>query len=699
MRHFLSLIGLVLLNACSVSADPLRNGDFSEGMANGAPSGWFLDPAAAAKGSVAVVDGRLQLAPNPSNAAGGDGLGLGQALPAAQFHGEIVTISAELGASKPANAAVGLVALDSAGATIDSVILRHSASDGASRVVSDNLSAQLPASAQTLIVFVTVEGTAGSASFDEIIVSTAEVAKTQSTSTSTPAEPGNSAISLDLSRRSGPVPVGIFGTNVEWIRDANGLWNKGLGRVDPTILRATREAGVSLLRFPGGVWSDAYDWRDGIGPQSKRPTRPHVPGDQEKSRHSIGTDEIAQIARDIGGRLLITVNANTASPQDAAEWAAYVRDNHGADLVAMWEIGNEHYMADDMAGADRPPEEYAKLLRGYAAAIRREIPNARIAGIGMLNYGNYRFNAHDDWNDVVLSRAGDVIDAFAIHNAYAPITTENNMRKGKRVYEAMLAAPELVAQNLRDTHALIGKYQPSRASDITLAVTEWGPLFAVDPKNPFFDHAKTLGSGIFVARIFNTFLRDPNTDMATALKLSDWLNMGWIGLTDTGSWRATPALSVVELYTETLRGSLLELEITTPTFESKGTGFTAPVKSAPLVDAVASLDSNGELGLLVSSAALDQDMTVRIELPPGTWRVSEKILSGPAPDAHRATRVMDIPGLPIAPPQGFSVQGAYVSANAESVPVTQAPVRDASGEFTIQLPPTSLSAIRLTPLN
>ena len=39
------------------------------------------------------------------------------------------------------------------------------------------------------------------------------------------------------------------------------------------VLKLVRELGVSHVRYPGGNFLSGYNWRDGIGPKEKRPTR------------------------------------------------------------------------------------------------------------------------------------------------------------------------------------------------------------------------------------------------------------------------------------------------------------------------------------------------------------------------------------------------------------------------------------------
>lgn len=67
------------------------------------------------------------------------------------------------------------------------------------------------------------------------------------------------------------------------------------------------------------------------------------------------------------------------------------------------------------------------------------------------------------WNEKLLRQAGAEIDFLAIHNAYAPSLVVSGAEKDLRsVYRAMLAAPLLIRQNLRQVEEqnLIGKTPP-----------------------------------------------------------------------------------------------------------------------------------------------------------------------------------------------------------------------------------------------
>ena len=406
--RLLTILAVLGLPGCAGEgqADTLANGDFAA-VDSDRPVGWALSDAAATKGTVAVADGALVLRPNARNTPSDSPLGLGQAIDATAFRGQRLTLSARLSGEDGAVAVVGLAALGADGQVERFLVLRAGAGDTPDQTTTDG--EPLSGTAKTIIVFASAEGTTGAARIDDVALGAIAV--------SGPAARGAEVTSFRLAANGTgrKIPGEILGTNVEWIRQANGLWNTAQGRLDPVIVAMAGQAGIRMVRFPGGVWSDTYDWRDGTGPQSARPTTRHIPDQEETSRHDVGTPEIVAFAQQIGAQLMITVNAGNGTPEQAAAWAAYIRDTYGPSIAPVWEIGNELYMENDMSGGSMTPVAYAETLRAFATAIRAELPSARIAGIGLVNYGNYRFNAHEDWNRVVLGRAGDLMDVHWSH--------------------------------------------------------------------------------------------------------------------------------------------------------------------------------------------------------------------------------------------------------------------------------------------
>ena len=228
---------------------------------------------------------------------------------------------------------------------------------------------------------------------------------------------------------------------------------------------------------------------------------------------------------------------------------------------------------------------------------------------------------------------------------------------------------------------------------LDLAITEWGPLFAIDPASPFFDHVKTLGSGVFAARTLNVFLRSPRVAAANFFKLTDLLNMGWIGRKPGGGFAATPALQVLRLYSSKLSGRLLMTDLSGPSFVSSSTDFIDGVDRAPVIDAVAARSSDGHVTVILSNANLTQDESVEIQIV-GKFAGEIELLSGPAPDAHSGTGMISVPGLVFARPANF---GTPRPANTDEITSRTMPV-EVAGTLRLMVPACSVAAISLRPV-
>ena len=302
---------------------------------------------------------------------------------------------------------------------------------------------------------------------------------------------GIEAAAADIGRR---IPPTLYGANIEWRWNATSLWREATQDVDPTALSLTRDMGLRLLRYPGGVYSDFYHWRDGVGPREKRPLVVHEAGKPDKSRANFGTDEALEFADRVGAERLITVNAGSGTAEEAADWVRYV--NRDRLRVRYWEIGNEIYLNDGSpatAAVTMPPKKYAQTVLAFARAMRAADPRIVVGAIGGINQGSYRPVSYEDWNATLFRVAGDAFDFLAVHNAYAPILTGDQKGRPLRdVYRAMLARPQHIAANLTRVADEIAAHYPDPAKRPFVAITEWGPIFqffhegdAYRPKSDF----------------------------------------------------------------------------------------------------------------------------------------------------------------------------------------------------------------------
>lgn len=668
----------LLLCGCTTGQEtslPLQNPSFESW--NGGPSGWNLDAKVRAKGQISenrtrASDGAvaLQLSPNSNNGPSDSPYGVGQLFSVAPYAGRELVVSAWIGAEGAASALVGAFLLDSAGRNVGGQQLMQAATDGPLVRHEARLTVPATAAGMNMVVFCITTGTSGHAYFDGLNLAVA--GSELPPDTDDPGKPLTASIRVDVSKTGRTIPKTLFGTNLEWAFNANELWDGRRPRED--VVAMTKQSGISLIRFPGGVFSDYYHWRDGIGDPSRRPTTLHYPNGPS-SKHVMGTDEMVAFADRVGARLMLTVNAGTGTAKEAADWVTYIKDT-APNSVAFWEIGNELYMKDDMSGASMLPADYARKVRAFALAMRSANPNVKLGAIGGINQGRYSFISYADWTKTVLRDAAQSIDFLAVHNAYAPVLINAEGIAADKAYAALLAAPLLIEKNLDALTGAIEDHAGDRADDISLAVTEWGPFFHALPSSAWVDHVKTLGSALFVADTLRVFAEHPKVEIATFFKLTEPTFMGWIGPKD-GKYIAKPALLAFQFYANHFYSLLIDVDANSPTYDSPAAGVIDAVKDVPYLSVIASRDPGGKrLSLIAVNKHPSKGISAEVafagisELKSGTSRT----LTGDSMDAHTGTELMKIPGLTWETQHSMTPGVAFNAASKANVRVIEATV-------------------------
>lgn len=599
----------------------LKNPGFE--TANGdLPAEWTLEDKVKSKGSVSLSKDNvhagqfsLKLEPNAKNSLSDlshDPLGVGQGFLAGQLRGKRLYVSGWLAAEGEAAAAINVVALG--GSTPELVELKQTAVKSGWVFREDVL--MVPRDAKFVVAVCVAQGTSGSVYFDDVFLSTTVPASWERPEKPAAAAPVLEAqIAVEADRDIRKIPRTLYGMNADWVWNGNGIWNPDRQSLDPELVRLTKDLGTTLLRFPGGLFADFYHWRDGIGPQSGRRKISSMPSDEDGSVPTFGTDEALAFADQTGSRLLITVNAGSGTPKEAADWVRYV--NRTGRRVEYWEVGNELYVKmghPAFSAVTMTPEQYARKFVQFARAMREADPGIKIGAIGDENYGALSPRAYGDWTAQVLAIAGKDMDFLAIHNGYAPVLIRDKGQSVRKVYAAMLAAPILVRDTLATASRKIASLGPERDSHIRLAVTEWGPTFQLNPSDRFVDHVKTLGSALYVASAMKAFLESPKLEVATGFKLVDELFQGWIGKRD-GRWTPAAPYYALQLYTHHFGSILLSSRTHSPAYDSQPAGLVDALSNVPYLDVVSSRSEDGrELYLMAINKHFDSPIQARISV-------------------------------------------------------------------------------------
>jgi alpha-L-arabinofuranosidase len=456
---------------------------------------------------------------------------------------------------------------------------------------------------------------------------------------------------VDLSIVKGRVNKGLFGTNVEWFNNANGIFDPNVNRIKKEFVTLVKEQGVSLVRFPGGTLSDFYHWQDGIGDISSRKISPHIT-DPSSSKHVFGSPELIKFCKLSDAEPLITVNVGTGTPEEAAAWVSYmnapdnknrikdgIRDPVG---VKLWEIGNELYLNGSEAEKkiSLTPEEYVNTFRSFSAKMKAVDPSISLMAIGVAGAYNVPFGPHQDWNEIVVKNLPDQFDYLALHNGYFPVLYDDAKDyDAKRAYQALWGAPLSVDQDLHAVESLFDKYCERHLPGI--AITEWGPFFSItNPK--WTDHVKTMGSAVYVARMYQVFLSHPRVKAATYFKFTDNTFMGWI------SYKMVPKIPyyVVKLFSRHFGHYIVESSIDSPHFKTKKTGFVKPVSRVPVLNVISAVSQSEETVYInIVSCSWDEPLNVMLSVKNARGEINLKeglmrIIAAESPLSHNGK---DIP--------------------------------------------------------
>jgi alpha-N-arabinofuranosidase len=418
----------------------------------------------------------------------------------------------------------------------------------------------------------------------------------------------------------------VLGAGVEWTENGNGIFDPAAGQVRSDVVDALKPLRIPVVRFPGGILADYYHWRDGIGPREKRPRRKN-PMDGTEHENNFGTDEFIELCRAIGAEALITANAGTGSLEEALAWQKHFLEK--GFPARYWEIGNEIYLAEPKENASIPgndqriyqsPSRYVEQFGRWAPALRAQDADALVGAIA----GTYNTSSENrGWLDTLVRSTSTRIDFVALHNSFAPLIFSsydyNNSARRAEAYRAMFGAAQYTEDDLRLVRRKLDTLKGPRPR---LAVTEHFPLFGAGSHDQLLaslDQSRTLAAALYTASLLNAYVRQGVWMANYNLITSKWFG-ALLTETDGGLVR-TPTYHLWDLYRSHLGERSLDVEVSTPSFESRAVGAIAARADVGYLDAIATQDRQGAIHLLVVNRSLHQDLPTVIEIKdvsPGT---------------------------------------------------------------------------------
>ncbi len=256
-------------------------------------------------------------------------------------------------------------------------------------------------------------------------------------------------VTVNAGEGLGTIPGTAYGLN-------SAVWDSQMNV--PQVQGLLQQAGVRMLRYPGGSYGDIYNWQDNTAPGGFV-----APG--------TDFDSFMGTVQKIGAQPILIANYGSGTPQEAAGWVQYANVTKGYG-VKYWEIGNEIY-GNGYYGADwetdnhasKSPATYAQNVLQYASAMKAVDPTIKIGAVLTLpgNWPDGVVGSTDsgDWNKLVLSTAGSAIDFVIVH--WYP---------SGGIGSAVLNQPEQVAGELAQLRQEINQYAGPHGASIQVALTE-----------------------------------------------------------------------------------------------------------------------------------------------------------------------------------------------------------------------------------
>lgn len=452
---------------------------------------------------------------------------------------------------------------------------------------------------------------------------------------------GAAKISIYPNQSLGKISPYIYGASVEWTENGNRIFDPARDRLRPDILQALEPLRIPVWRFPGGILSDYYNWRDGTGPRSKRPKRTN-PMDGSEQANNFGTDEFIEFCKTLHSEPLITANFGTGSLNEALAWQKYFIQK--GLPVKFWEIGNEIYLAEPRKHASIPgndiriyktADQYAAGFKQWAQALRKQGQGVKVGAIA----GTYNTSKENrGWLKTLLDKDASDIDFISLHDAFAPLTSGsyNFDDAGKRLqaYDAMFAGAMYSADDIKK---VIHDASSAGMRDPRIAITEHFPLFGGGGSQKqllsILDQSRTLASALYTASLLQVFMREHVWMANYNLAVSKWF--GALLTDEEKGLVHTPTYYVYDLYRNHFGDSLVSVLTSGPVFSTKSTGIVAPRSDVPNLDTVASTDPQGNLYLAVINHNLSQPQQAAIAVQglPRDSRADVLTLTGPAANA------------------------------------------------------------------
>lgn len=386
------------------------------------------------------------------------------------------------------------------------------------------------------------------------------------------------------------------------------------------VIEALKRIRVPVIRWPGGCFVSAYDWKKGVG-KTRIPYYDKAWKVEEPN--TFGTDEFISFCHKVGCEPYLCTNAGTGTPEQMSDWVEYCNLREMGEFarqraangfpephhVRYWSVGNENYGSWELGAKDS--QEWPRFVLESAKLMRRVDQTIELSAASTVS---------DDWNYNLLKTAGEFLDWISLHE-YWNDTNEHGLCS----YEQAVAYTARLDQKIKKARGLLESL--GLQDKIHVAFDEWNlrgwyhPHFTdgvtpeeyLEPREQNDDNSTyTMADAVFTACFLNTCHR--YADVVKMANFAPAVNTRGLIFTHPNGIVKRSTYFVFELYTNYMGDQVLDLWEQEPP-EIQVRSAKGELCMLPALDMVATRHSaTGEVALAVVNRSAGKEYPVSISL-------------------------------------------------------------------------------------
>lgn len=282
------------------------------------------------------------------------------------------------------------------------------------------------------------------------------------------------------------------------------------------MVKLYKEAGFKMMKWPGGNFVSAYDFRDGLGDRDKRPPRAQAMWSDAIESNDVGLHDFIALCRLVGAEPDLAINSGFGSVREAAEQVEYcngsantrmgkMRAENGSPEpfnVRYWCIGNEMY--GPWQYGHMSLDQYWVKHNWIVEEMKKIDPNIKVTvsgasicekGVGgaekkgdffpsiwepaITEHLPFKFGSVYDWDGWLLKNCADNINFLSEHTyAYPDLAFDEEKQLFVDVKDPLQHRARRLANRIGGAFECWDKYVETMPSlkdkDIKFIFDEWG---------------------------------------------------------------------------------------------------------------------------------------------------------------------------------------------------------------------------------